>query len=55
MKIENQYASEVPIFFKIQYLKWRKKTKKKHGKQKWTVDFIFQRLWKTFGKVDGSP
>ena len=54
MKIENQNASEVPIFFKfsINSKKQKNKTKKqnkKHRKQKWNVDFIFQRLLKSFG------
>ena len=47
MKIENQNASEVPIFLKFSINS--KKQNKKHRKQKWNVDFIFQRLLKSFG------
>ena len=52
MKIENQNASEVPIFLKFSINSKKQKTKnktKKHRKQKWNVDFIFQRLLKSFG------
>ena len=50
MKIENQNASEVPIFLKFSINSKKQKNKTKNtGKKKWNVDFIFQRLLKSFG------